>query len=78
MKIYMVVLYQMIIWSSYTLIEWLSKYDDPLYNILMFLVFFYIAVVSGNYMIKSIRKTFMISVFSLAAYGLIQLILNYI
>lgn len=72
MKIYVIVLYQMIIWSSFTLLEWLSKHDDPIYNILMFLVFFYIAVASSNYMIKSIKDTFVITVFSLCMYGLIQ------
>lgn len=78
MKNYIVVLIQLMIWSGYTLTEWLSKYDQIIYNILMFFVFVYIAVLSGNYILKSIRRTLLLTIFSLIIYGSIQVILNYV
>jgi hypothetical protein len=69
MKEYTVVLLQLIIWSGYTFIEWLSKHDHPLYNVIMFIVFFYLAVLIGNYIMKSAKKTILTTVLSLAIYG---------
>ncbi|SFQ66259.1 hypothetical protein [Bacillus sp. cl95] len=69
MKIYMVVLLQLIIWSAYTLIEWLSKHDHPIYNVMMFLVFTYIACFIGHTITKSVRTTMFVTLFSLIVYG---------
>jgi hypothetical protein len=69
MKEYTVVLLQLIIWSGYTFIEWLSKHDHPLYNVIMFIVFFYLAVLIGNYIMRSAKKTILATVLSLAIYG---------
>ncbi|WP_423409902.1 hypothetical protein AABM38_07935 [Heyndrickxia sp. MSNUG] len=69
MKVYTVVLLQLIIWSGYTFIEWLSKHDHPIYNVIMFLVFFYLAIIIGNYIMKSTKKTFIITLTSLAIYA---------
>ena len=69
LKVYTVVLLQLIIWSGYTFIEWLSKHDHPIYNVIMFLVFFYLAIIIGNYIMKSAKKTFFITLTSLAIYG---------
>lgn len=77
MKNYLVVIVQLMIWSGYTLTEWLSKHDQALYNILMFLVFIYIASIAGNYIVQSKRKTFFLTMLSLFIYGMIHFALNY-
>jgi len=72
MKIYTVILIQLIIWSGFTFIEWLSKYDQLFFKVMMFFIFFYLALIIGNYIVKSIRKTFYITTLSLGLYGSIQ------
>lgn len=69
MKVYTALLLQLIIWSSYTLIEWMSKYDQLMYKVIMFFVFFYLAIIIGNYIMKSVRKTFVVTSLSLTLYG---------
>lgn len=78
MRNYVVILIQLMIWSGYTLIEWLSKYDQIMYNVLMFFVFVYLAVLAGNFFLKSTRRTLLLTVFSLSIYGSIHVILNYV
>lgn len=78
MRNYMVVLIQLIIWSGYTLTEWLSKHDESLYNVLMFGVFMYIAVISGNYIVGSKKTTICLTALSLCIYGLIHGVLNFL
>lgn len=56
MKIYTVILVQLILWSGYTFLEWLSKHDHPIYNVLMFLVFFYLAIIAGNFFMNSTKN----------------------
>ncbi|KIY21878.1 hypothetical protein UB32_11500 [Mesobacillus subterraneus] len=68
MKVYTVFLLQSLIWSGYTLTEWLSKHDHPIYNGMMFMVFFYLAIIIGNYIIKSTWKTFFLTMMSLSFY----------
>lgn len=69
MKTYTALLLQLIIWSGYTFIEWLSKYDQLLYKVLMFFVFFYIAVIIGNIIMKSVKMTLFITSLSLTLYA---------
>ncbi|MBY0120862.1 hypothetical protein [Bacillus sp. S/N-304-OC-R1] len=69
MKVYTTLLLQLMIWSGYTFIDWLSKYDQLIYKVIMFFVFFYLAIIIGNYIIKSIRKTFFVTALSLSLYG---------
>ncbi|NHM29631.1 hypothetical protein [Neobacillus terrae] len=69
MKIYVVILLQLILWSGYTLTSWLSKHDQPVFNIIMFFIFFYLAFQIGNSITKSARMTLFITAFSLALYG---------
>jgi hypothetical protein len=69
MRTYIVILLQFIVWSSYTLIEWLSKHDHPIYNVMMFFVFFYLAFFIGTTITRSGRKTLLITTFSLTIYG---------
>ncbi|TKC18507.1 hypothetical protein FA727_02850 [Robertmurraya kyonggiensis] len=76
MKNYVVLLLHLILWSGYTLTEWLSKDDQIIYNILMFFVFVYIAVILGNYILKSTKKTLLITLASLILYSSIHVTLN--
>ncbi|WLR53645.1 hypothetical protein LC048_14050 [Mesobacillus subterraneus] len=78
MKLYTVLLLQLIIWSGYSLIEWLSKHDHPIYNGIMFLVFFYLAIIIGNNIVKSAKQTFFITVLSLAIYVSIHMAMSFI
>jgi hypothetical protein len=70
MKVYTAMLLQLIIWSGYTFIEWLSKYDLLFYKVLMFFVFLYLAVLIGNYVVKSMKITAFVTSLSLSVYGL--------
>jgi hypothetical protein len=76
LKVYTVMLIQMIIWSGYTFTEWLSKHDQPIYNVIMFIVFFYLATISGNYIMRSTKKTLLVTIISLAIYTSFQLTLS--
>ncbi|MFJ5713467.1 hypothetical protein [Neobacillus sp. NPDC093127] len=68
MRIYIVIIVQFIIWSGYTLIEWLSNHDQLIYKVIMFFVFFYLALLIGNQATKSVRKTLFITTLSLVIY----------
>nr|WP_083402415.1 hypothetical protein [Bacillus sp. MUM 116] len=68
MKVYVVMLLQFMIWSGYTLIEWLSKHDQLVYKVIMFFVFFYLAYLIGNSITKSSRKTLFLTAVSLVIY----------
>ncbi|EKN65545.1 hypothetical protein BABA_19696 [Neobacillus bataviensis LMG 21833] len=68
MRNYVVILLQFIIWSGYTLIEWISKHDQLIYKVIMFFIFFYLAFILGNQVTKSNRKTLFITVLSLVIY----------
>jgi hypothetical protein len=59
---------QLIIWSAYTLIEWLSKHDQLLYKVIMFFVFFYLAFILCNRVTRSTAKTLFITTLSLMVY----------
>jgi hypothetical protein len=78
MKVYVVVLLQLIIWSGYTLLEWLSQHDQLIYNVLMFFVFFYLAIQIGNNIMKSTKKTIFITTLSLSLYASVHFALNVI
>ncbi|WP_409305268.1 hypothetical protein [Peribacillus sp. SCS-155] len=76
MKSYIVFLFQLMVWSGYTVAEWLSRHDRLIFKILMFCIFTYLAVYIGKAVLKSVRRTFFITVVSLTSYGVIQLILQ--
>lgn len=78
MKVYTALLLQLMIWSGYTFIEWLSRYDQPIFNVLMFFVFFYLAVIIGNYIMRSPKKTLMITVLSLSVYGSFHVTMSFL
>ncbi|MDP4086648.1 MAG: hypothetical protein Q8934_18910 [Bacillota bacterium] len=69
MKFYIVVILQLMIWSGYTFIEWLSRHDQLTYKVLMFFVFFYLAFLIGNTITKSARKAIFITALSLMIYS---------
>lgn len=64
----MVIMLQLIIWSGYTLVEWLSKHDQLIYKVIMFFVFFYISFQIGNKVFKTTAKAFFITSLSLITY----------
>ncbi|WML49403.1 hypothetical protein RCG23_05095 [Neobacillus sp. PS3-34] len=68
MKIYVVILLQFILWSGYTLTAWLSKHDQPVFNVIMFFIFFYLAFQIGNTITKSARQTLIVTAASLLLY----------
>lgn len=76
MRVYVVVLLQLILWSGYTLLEWLSQHDQVVYNVLMFFIFFYLAIQIGNSIMKSAKKTIFITTFSLSLYASFHFTLN--
>lgn len=78
MKVYVVILLQLIIWSGYTLLEWLSQHDQLMYNVLMFFVFFYLAIQIGNTIMKSVKMTIFITTLSLSLYASVHFALNII
>jgi len=67
LRAYIVMILQFIIWSGYTLIEWLSK-DQLIYKVFMFFIFFYLAFLIGNKLTNSSRKTLFITGLSLVIY----------
>lgn len=78
MREYTVILIQLIIWSGFSFIEWLSQHDTQFYNALMFLVFIYIAFVTGNFIMQSTRKTVIITLYSLILYVSIHFSLSWL
>jgi hypothetical protein len=78
MKVYVVVLIQLILWSGYTLLEWLSQHDQLIFNVLMFFVFFYLAIQIGNTIMKSAKMTIFITTLSLSLYASVHFALNVI
>lgn len=72
MRIYVIMIVQLMIWSAFTLIEWLSKHDQLLYKVIMFFVFFYLAFAFCNRATQSTEKTLFITSLSLMIYSSIH------
>ncbi|MEK3800110.1 hypothetical protein MHI18_18095 [Peribacillus sp. FSL H8-0477] len=72
MKNYIVFLFQLMVWSGYTVAEWLSTHDKLLFKVLMFLVFTYLAVFIGKIILKSNKRTLLITCISLGSYMVLQ------
>ncbi|AZV42107.1 hypothetical protein BAOM_1497 [Peribacillus asahii] len=77
-KKYCVFLFQLIIWSSYTLAEWLSMNDRFFYKSLMFLLFSYFAIYIGKLILQSTKQTLLVTVMSLFCYAVLQICLEVI
>jgi len=69
MKTYVVIILQLMVWSGYTFIEWLSKHDQLVHKVIMFLIFFYLAFVIGRAITKSDQKSIFITALSLMVYS---------
>lgn len=69
MKIYIVIILQFIIWSGFTFIEWLSKYDQLFYKVIMFFIFYYLAFLLGRRITESAAKALFVTSLSLAMYS---------
>lgn len=69
MKSYIVMILQFMIWSGFTFIEWLSKHDQLVYKVIMFLIFFYLSFTIGRAIIKSTSKAFFVTSLSLFMYS---------
>lgn len=69
MKSYTVILLQWMIWSAFTLSEWLSRHDKRQYKVLMFCVFLYLALLLGKTIMKSWRKTIFVTGLSITLYS---------
>ncbi|WP_318261878.1 MULTISPECIES: hypothetical protein [Peribacillus] len=76
LKNYLVILFQLIVWSGYTLVEWLSVNDRFVFKVFMFLVFSYLAIYIGKMILKSNRRTMLVTVISLFCYGILQILLE--
>lgn len=73
MRIYTVIVIQFMIWSGFTLAQWLSEKDWYVYEIIMFMVFFYLAVKIGNLFIHSTRRTLYTTLISLGLYEIFHI-----
>ncbi|GIN83860.1 hypothetical protein J6TS2_02460 [Heyndrickxia sporothermodurans] len=78
MKKYVAFLFQLIIWSGFTLAVWLSNRDHLIYRIIVFIVFFYLAFLLARLIVKSNRATILITISSLSIYFLLQIIFQQI
>ncbi|GAA0325066.1 hypothetical protein GCM10008967_14630 [Bacillus carboniphilus] len=72
MKSYVAVLLQMMVWSGYSLAEWLSSRDHWEYNVAMFVIFVFLAFRLAKYIVKSTKASFFITVGTLSIYYLIH------
>jgi hypothetical protein len=68
MKEYMAFLLQMMIWSSFSLIEWLSGRDRPFFKGMMFCVFLYMAFLLARKLGLRTRKAFWTTALTAVAY----------
>jgi hypothetical protein len=78
MNKYIALILQLMIWSGFTLAEWLSGGDHLFFKVILFGVFFYLAFLLARVIVKSNKTTFVITVLSLAAYSLLHLFLRMI
>ena len=63
------------VWSSYTLAEWLSVNDRLVFKCIMFFLFTYVAVYIGKAILKSTRQTLMVTAVSLTCYAILQILM---
>lgn len=78
MRLYMVVMLQLIIWSGYTFVEWLSKYDQFSIKVIILLIFVYFAMVLGNRLLHSNMRTVLATFISISVYLFFYIFMFYI
>lgn len=65
MKNYIAFLLQLIIWSAFSVAQWLSGKDHIEYKWIMFMVFFYLGFLIAKKILQSSKVTFIITLISL-------------
>jgi hypothetical protein len=65
MKNYIAFLLQLIIWSAFSVAQWLSGKDHIEYKWIMFIVFFYLGFLIAKKILQSSKVTFIITLISL-------------
>lgn len=60
--------YHLLLWSSFSVVEWFSKKDSVLAKIILLLVFFYLSYLVAYNLIKTRRGAFLVSVSTLLLY----------
>ncbi|MDQ0184989.1 hypothetical protein MKX78_09290 [Cytobacillus sp. FSL R5-0569] len=78
MRLYTVVILQLIIWSGYTFVEWLSRYDKLSMKVIILLIFVYFAMVLGNHLLHSKMRTVLATSISITVYLFFYFIMFYI
>lgn len=78
MRLYTVVILQLIIWSGYTFVEWLSRYDKLSMKVIILLIFVYFAMVLGNHLLHSKMRTVLATSISISVYLFFYFIMFYI
>ena len=68
MKSYIAFLVQMILWSVFSIAEWISEKDHLEYKWIMFVLFFYLAFVAAKKIVQSRKLTLFITSFSLTCF----------
>ena len=76
MKLYTVIVLQWIVWSGYSMAEWLSVHDRMLYKTIMFLLFLQIALHIARMILKGTKRTSIVTLLSLLSYMGLQTILQ--
>ncbi|MFJ7976242.1 hypothetical protein JNUCC23_07535 [Peribacillus sp. JNUCC 23] len=76
MKNYVVFLFQLIVWSGYAVVEWLSTHDKLVFKVIMFFIFSYLAIYIGKAILKSNKRTLIVTSVSLLCYAIIQVLLQ--
>ncbi|CAN7445746.1 hypothetical protein [Rossellomorea sp. LjRoot5] len=68
MKSYIAFLVQMILWSVFSIAEWISEKDHVEYKWIMFVLFFYLAFMVARKIVQSRKHTLFITSFSLTCF----------
>lgn len=68
----------LLLWSSYSIIDWLSKKDSFLAKLILLIMFFYLSYLIAYTLIKTRRIAVFFSVLSLVLFGIAQQIIVYI
>ncbi|KMY49296.1 hypothetical protein [Peribacillus loiseleuriae] len=74
MKNYIVFLFQLMVWSGYTVVEWLSTHDKLVFKVIMFFIFSYLAIYIAKAILKSNKRTLIVTGVSLLCYAIIQVL----
>ncbi|RIW29484.1 hypothetical protein D3H55_18770 [Bacillus salacetis] len=68
MKNYIAFLVQLIVWSAFSIAQWLSNKDHIEYKWIMFIIFFYFGFIIAKKILQSPKRTFVITLISLSTF----------